>query len=220
MILHLVTDRRRLLGGRSTATEGLDPDARRCLLQQVDYAVEAGIDVVQIRERDLEGRELAALVRDAAARARGTRTRIVVNERLDVAIACGAAGVHLRSDSMSAAAVRAVVPDGFVIGRSVHTLGEAVEAAPAVDYLIAGAVWPTASKPEDHPLLGVAGLAAIAAVVDRPVLAIGGATLGRVGEVAAAGAAGVAGIGLFFDRSREGCRAVPLIETAAALKVL
>ena len=114
VILHLVTDRRRLSGAAAAAP---DAEARRCLLQQIDYAIDAAIDVVQIRERDLEGRELAALVLEAVARSRGTNTRIVVNDRVDVAIACGAAGVHLRSDSMAAAAVRQIAPAGFLIGR-------------------------------------------------------------------------------------------------------
>jgi thiamine-phosphate pyrophosphorylase len=217
VILHLVTDRRRLAGGSSDLAE-----ARRCLFQQIDYAIDAGIDVVQIRERDLEGRELAALVIDAVARARGTRTRIVVNDRPDVAIACGAGGVHLRSDSMSAAAVRTlareVAPTGFLIGRSVHGVTEAVEAADGADYLIAGAVWPTASKPEDHPLLGLEGLASIAAAVDVPVLAIGGVSAAHLTALRDAGAAGIAAIRLFFDVTRDGCRSMSLRDTVAGLR--
>ena len=85
-------------------------------------------------------------------------------------------------------------------------------------YLIAGAIWPTASKPDDHPLLGVDGLAAIVAAVDRPVLAIGGVTRNHAATLMAAGAAGVAGIGLFFAPGSDECRAVPLRETAAALR--
>lgn len=213
MILHLVTDRLRI-----AAAGGTEADARRCLLQQLDYAVAAGIDVVQIRERNLEGRALAALVRDAVARARGTRTRIVVNERVDVAIACGAAGVHLRADSMSALVVREIAPAGFLIGRSVHGVAEALEAAAGADYLIAGTVWPSKSKPEDHSLLGSGGLAAVAAAVDLPVLAIGGVTPAHAEEVSGAGAAGMAGIGLFMAADHAECRAVPLREVAAALR--
>jgi thiamine-phosphate pyrophosphorylase len=218
VILHLVTDRRRLNGGGAAAAQG---DERRCLLQQIDYAIDAGIDVVQIRERDLEGRELAALVREAVMRTRGTATRIVVNERADVAIACGAAGVHLRSGSMPTAAVRelvrAVGPAGFLIGRSVHDTAEAV-AADGADYLIAGAIWPTVSKPDDHPLLGLERFAALAAAAAVPVLAIGGVTVDRAAALRQAGAAGIAGIGLFVGPDGSACRAVPLFEMVAALR--
>jgi thiamine-phosphate diphosphorylase len=215
VILHLVTDRRRLAGHGATGAA-----MRGCLRQQIDQAIQAGIDVVQIRERDLEAGELAAVVHEAVDQARGTATRIVVNDRADVAIACGAAGVHLRSDSMAAPALRRLAPEkgGLLIGRSVHSVSEAIAAAPDVDYLIAGTVWATGSKPADHPLLGVAGLAAIAAAVHVPVLAIGGVTAERAAEVRDAGAAGVAGIALFFDASRDGCRATSLSRTAVALR--
>src|SRR5262249_29386960 len=143
--LHLVTNRHRLSPGVTDATL-----LRRCLLRQVECAIDAAIDVVQIRERDLEGRALAALVAEAVAMTRGTRTRVVVNDRLDVAVASGADGVHLRADSIPIAAARAMAPSSLVIGLSVHSEAEAVAAALQVDYLIAGTVWPTSSKSGDH----------------------------------------------------------------------
>jgi thiamine-phosphate pyrophosphorylase len=218
VILHLVTDRLRLAGAAASMTE-----AQQCLLQQIDYAIEARIDVVQIRERDLDGRQLAALVRAALDRARGSTTRILVNERADVAVACGAGGVHLRASSMPASAVRRLVPasgaaGGFLIGRSVHGLADAVAAAAGCDYLIAGTVWPTVSKPEDHPLLGLDGLAAVAAAVAIPVLAIGGVTSEHASMLTRAGAAGVAGIGLFMGPAGGGCGSVPLTGLVTTLK--
>jgi thiamine-phosphate pyrophosphorylase len=123
---------------------------------------------------------------------------VVVNDRLDVAIACGAAGVHLRGDSLPPAAARTIAPPGFLVGVSVHAVDEAVAAAPSADYLIAGTVWPTRSKPAGHDVIGAEGLARIVAAVRRPVLAIGGVQADRVAEAAAAGAAGVAAIGLFI----------------------
>jgi thiamine-phosphate pyrophosphorylase len=203
----LVTDRRRLAAGAA-------PDAARaCLVAQARRAAEAGVDLIQVRERDLEARELAAIVIELLAVTRGTATRIIVNDRLDVALACGAAGVHLRRDSIPIDEARRLAPAGFLVGRSVHGVGEAIGAAGA-DYLIAGTVFGSASKPADAPLLGVDGLRAIVAAVARPILAIGGVDEGRVAEVAAAGAAGFAAIGLFIashpDTEAAGCRVAEL----------
>jgi thiamine-phosphate pyrophosphorylase len=213
VIVHLVTDRTRLAGRAG----GRPPDPP-ALLAQIDAAIEAGIDVVQIRDRELEGRALAAIVTAAVARAAGSRTRILVNDRADLAIACGAAGVHLRSDSLPAAQVRRIAPPGFVIGRSVHSVAEAIEQAPLVDYLIAGTVWATASKPGAAPLLGVEGLARIARSVAVPVLGIGGVTIERAAMLARAGAAGVAAIALFQPDVDRDSGAVPLRETVEKLR--
>jgi thiamine-phosphate diphosphorylase len=180
----LVTDRRRF-----------DPPVEG-LLRVVGNAVNAGVELIQVREQDLEAAELSALVRQVLAIARGTPTRVVVNDRLDVALAGGADGVHLRADSFSVAAARSIAPSGFLVGRSVHTASEARAAADA-DYLIAGTVYPTASKPASRPWLGVEGLRAIVREARAPVLAIGGMTPDRVAEVASTGAAGIAGIGMF-----------------------
>jgi thiamine-phosphate pyrophosphorylase len=186
VIACLVTDRRRFV--RPV------PD----LLDQIRRAVDAAIDMIQIRERDMAAGALADLVREAMAIARGSRTRIVVNDRLDVAIGMGAHGVHLRHDSLPVAAARALAPPPFLVGRSVHHVREAREAAGA-DYVIAGTVFPTSSKPLADAWLGVEGLRAVTAALHVPVLAIGGVTLDRVGAIAAAGAAGVAAIGLFVN---------------------
>jgi thiamine-phosphate pyrophosphorylase len=192
----LVTDRRRLCPGAASFEA-----ERRCLAVQIGRAVEAGIDVIQLRERDLEARDLAVLVADAVRAARGTATRVVVNDRLDVAMACDADGVHLRGDSVSVAEARrlsALAARPWLVGRSVRTVDEAVAAAGA-DYLIAGTVFPTASKPAEVRLLGLEGLRRIVNATPIPVLAIGGVTADRVAEVIETGAAGVAGIGLFID---------------------
>lgn len=212
-----MTDRSRLCPGSADADA-----ARACLLRQARYAIEAGVDFVQVRERDLDTADLAATVSDIIAMARGTRTRVLVNDRLDVALACGAAGVHLRADSVPAAAVRSIAPPQFVIGRSVHAVSDVAAAGAGADYLIAGTVWPTSAKPADHPVLGVDGLSGIVRAASVPVLAIGGVTLDRLREVAARGGAGVAGIGLFMasgpGSTNLPCRAVPLVEVAAAAR--
>jgi thiamine-phosphate pyrophosphorylase len=212
----LVTDRRRLVPPGAT-----DHEARRCLLTQIRHAVHAGVDLIQVRERDLEAAALAALVREVIAAARGTATRVIVNDRLDIALTCGADGVHLRSDSMSVAAARELAPPPFMIGRSIHRIDELTTARGA-DYLIAGTVFSSASKPGGHPLLGVEGLRAIARAASAPVLAIGGITMERLDAVAAAGASGVAAIGLFMrlgEAAADGCRARALHETVAQARV-
>jgi thiamine-phosphate pyrophosphorylase len=193
MMLCLVTDRRRLCGQEALSFEA----ARLRLREELQRAIDAGVDLIQLRERDLDARDLTTLAADLVRLTRSTATRVVVNDRLDVAIASGADGVHLRSDSMPAAAVRRIAPPGFLIGRSVHGVDEAV-AAGAVDYLVAGTVFETVSKPGPHHLLGLAGLRAIVAAAGVPVLAIGGVGMEQLGVIADTGAAGVAAIGLFL----------------------
>ncbi|MGC4082428.1 MAG: thiamine phosphate synthase [Vicinamibacterales bacterium] len=202
MILQLVTDCRRLAPGEQ------DERACACLIQQARTAAADGIDIIQIRERDLEGRALAALVRAVMAAVQGSRTRVVVNERLDVALACGAHGVHLRGDSMAAADVRRLAPAGFLVGRSVHSESDVVQAGP-VDYLVAGAVWPTASKPDGHATLELSGLTRLVRAASVPVLAIGGVELESAASLREIGAAGVAAIGLWMGDTGA-CRVIPL----------
>ncbi len=198
MIIHLVTDRRRL-------TPGADATVMRDrLLAQAGSAIAAGVDVIQIREHDLEAGALLALSTEVVRRSRGTRTRVVINDRLDVALAAGADGVHLPARSLPVAAVRRVVGPGVLIGRSVHDIAD-LEAVTGADYVIAGTVWPTSSKAADHKTLEAHGLATLVANCRVPVLAIGGVTVARADELAATGAAGVAAIGLFLtDHASDG----------------
>jgi len=164
-----------------------------------ERAARAGVDLVQIRERSLEAAallELAARVRRATA---STAVRMVINDRVDVALAGSADGVHLPAAAPSCARVRTIVPDGFLIGRSVHSDIEAIaaEAAGGCDYLVFGTVYQSRSKPAGHSVAGLDALARVCRSVRLPVLAIGGITVERVPEVVQAGAAGIAGIGLF-----------------------
>jgi thiamine-phosphate diphosphorylase len=185
----LVTDRRRL----STAADDID-----CLVDFVAAAVRAGIDLIQMRERDLDARRLAALVRRCVGVAEGTASKVLVNDRADVAVAAGAHGVHLRGDSIAATAIRSLIGDGALIGRSVHGAEEAgaVTRAGGVDYLIFGTLYRSASKSAGHTVATLDGLSA-ACQAGVPVLAIGGITVERAAIAARAGASGIAGIGLF-----------------------
>lgn len=184
-VVCLITDRTRV-GGADAVVE------------RVRWAARTGVNLVQVRERDLDGGLLTALVRRCVEAAHGSGTRILVNDRLDVALAAGAHGVHLRADSMPAARVRTLCPPGFVVGRSVHARDEAIEVAAAggVDYLLFGTVFATSSKP-GRPAAGLAALAEVATAITIPVLAVGGVTPDNLDEVIMAGAAGFAAIGMF-----------------------
>ena len=198
MMLCLVTDRRRL-----GAALGIEAGAwDEALRTQVRAAAEAGVDLVQVREPDLEAAALVGLVKAMVSDLRDSATRLLVNDRLDVAWAAGAAGVHLKERSFAVDAVRHVTAPGFCIGRSVHSASAAVSSGNA-DYLIAGTVCPTVSKPSGE-CLGWEGLAAVVdASAGRPVLAIGGIDLPSIPLVAVSGAAGVAAIGAFIPLGGE-----------------
>lgn len=184
-VICMVTDRAAVGGG---ALPGL-----------IGTAARAGVDLIQIRERDLDAGALAGLTRDAIDAVSGTAARILVNDRLDVALAAGAGGVHLRGDGLPASLARTIAPPEFLIGRSVHSEDEAaeIEAAGGCDYLMFGTVFPSASKPADHRVAGVDALARVCARVRMPVIAVGGITASGAADVRRAGAAGVAAIGAF-----------------------
>jgi thiamine-phosphate diphosphorylase len=196
-LLSLVTDRRRL--GVSVSEEVT------ALLDLVASAVAGGVDLVQVRERDLSDLALLEIVTRCVELARAGRTAVVVNDRVDIALAAGADGVHLRANSVPVAAVRTHVPPGFLLGRSVHDATEAFLAADAggLDYVMLGTVFVSRSKPGVTPT-GVGALQAAARAVTLPVLAIGGVTVDNTSELFRAGAAGIAAIGLFADVGQSG----------------
>ena len=185
---HFVTDRRRF----HLATGDL--------VERAASAARAGVDVIQVRERDLADAALLALVRAIVKATAGTAARVVVNDRADIAVLAGAAGVHLRGDSPAASRVRPMTPPAFLIGRSVHSLAE-IDAAVAdggCDYLMFGTVFPSAGKPDGHPVAGLAALGAACARSPLPVIAIGGVDEAGAVLVGDAGAAGFAAVGLFM----------------------
>jgi len=153
----------------------------------------AGIGAVQIREKDLDDRDLYDLTR-LARTALPSSIRLLVNGRIDVALAAGADGVHLPADGVPVRALRARFGNGVLIGRSTHTVEEVERARDeGADYVTFGPVFATPGK--GLPV-GLAGLAR-AAAAGVPVFALGGVTLERFGDLAGAGAAGVAAIRLF-----------------------
>jgi len=191
------------------------PSSPHDTIERIAVAASAGVDLVQIRARHLEAAALVALVGQSVHAVRGTRTRIVVNDRLDVALGAGAHGLHLRGDSAPASRVRPLTPRGFVVGRSVHDIAGAAEVTSGggLDYLIFGTVFETASKAGREPA-GVARLAEVVTATPLPVLAVGGVGLDQVHAVAAAGAAGFAAISLFADPPLD--RLTAIVRTARA----
>jgi thiamine-phosphate diphosphorylase len=191
-VICMITDRARPAVGGADA-----------LVALVSAAAHAGVDLIQIRERDLDGGPLAQLVARCVRAVAGSRTRVLVNDRLDVARASGAHGVHLRSDSFPPSRVRDVTQAGFLIGRSIHSADEARRAADeGSDYLLFGTVFATGSKP-GHAAAGVGVLAEAVKATTLPVLAVGGITAENVADVADSGAAGIAAIGWFADARPE-----------------
>ena len=200
MLLCLVTDRRRL----GAALEIPETEWIEALRQQAAGAAAGGVDYIQVREPDLEAGELADLVRSIVRAVASTPAKVLVNDRIDVAIAAGAAGVHLKEQSILPSEARRITPPGFVIGCSVHGIAS-IAARKSADFLIAGTVMPTASK-RAVDYLDKDGLSSIVeAAAGQPVLGIGGLDLRSIPLLMSAGAAGMAAIGAFMpDRAGGG----------------
>lgn len=155
-----------------------------------------GVEMIQVREKDLAARELCELVHRFMAVC--PRTRIIVNSRLDVALAVGAHGVHLPGSSPAPSALRAICPLGFLIGVSCHLIDELKAAeCEGADYAMLSPVFAPISKSSALAPLGLDALSEACAAVTIPVYALGGITEANSAACVEAGAAGVAGISLF-----------------------
>ncbi len=167
--------------------------AGRDLPALVSSAVEGGATVVQLRSKGLPLRDLLELADWISGRLKGTGVPLLVNDRVDVALACGAAGVHLGQEDMPVPAARKLLGAERIIGMSVNTLEEAREAEKAgADYVGLGPVFPTATKETRLAVIGPEGIARIKAALSIPVVAIGGITAANAPEIARAGADGIA----------------------------
>ena len=184
--LYPVTDRR--LSGLSHA-------------EQVARLCEGGARLVQLREKHLSPREFYAEAVEALRVARLFGARLIINDRVDVALAVGADGVHLGQDDMPAEAARALLGEGAFVGCSTHGVEQAIEAAALpVSYIAIGPVFATSSKENPDPVVGLEGLRRVReAVGDFPIVAIGGITAESAPSVIAAGADSVAVIGALLS---------------------
>jgi thiamine-phosphate pyrophosphorylase len=178
--LYLVTDRERC--------------ARLGIERVVAEAVAGGVTLVQLRDDDTPGEELVEIARRLRAVLEPSRVPLIVNNRIDVALAAGAAGAHVGQADTPPAAARARLGPGAILGLSITHPAQLAAVPPPgdVDYLGVGPVFATSTKPDAAPPLGLAGLAAVRAATSLPIVAIGGVDHGNAAGVLRAGADGIA----------------------------
>ena len=197
VLLYYITDRRQF--------PGTEAEQRRSVLRCMERAAGAGVDYIQVRERDLSAHDLEALAKEAVelVRAVNPSTRLLVNSRVDVALAAGADGVHLRSDDPLASEARAIAAarPGFLIAVSCHTVADVRSAwSHGADFTVFGPVF------EKYGIAGtlVEGLKEACSAAPGFVLALGGVTAENARSCIQAGAAGIAGIRLFQGENLSG----------------
>ena len=187
-----------ITSGATTANTTPDDPEFAAILRWVEAAVAAQIPLIQIREKSLSARVLYELARGAAALTLNTSTKLLINDRFDIARAAGADGVHLTERSLPVSIVRHVCGEEFLIGVSTHSLEAAQSAAKVADFIVFGPVFETESKRGFGPPQGLEKLGEVCeALAGFPVLAIGGINVENANDCFAAGASGVAGISLF-----------------------
>lgn len=168
------------------------------LFKLIERALELGVELIQIREKDLPVRELAAFSRRVMALSNPHQALVLLNERVDVALAVGAHGVHLPGGRIAPAELRPILPERFVVGVSCHTREELFRAQEEdADYAFISPVASPLSKQDTRVPLGMEGLRAAVAGLQIPSFALGGITPETIAACAEAGVPGVAGISLF-----------------------
>jgi thiamine-phosphate pyrophosphorylase len=185
--LYLCTDRSLSLG--------------RPLVKTVEDAIAGGVTMVQLREKDISSREFYKLALDVLKLTRAHHIPLIINDRLDIALAIGAEGVHLGQSDLPCGEARRIGGEDFIIGVSAHVPAEAVRAErDGADYIGAGAVFPTGSKADVSAIIGPEGLRSVARSVKIPVIGIGGISPKNAAAVMAAGAAGIAVISAILSQ--------------------
>lgn len=192
--------------------------SRRPILEQIQIAIEAGVDYVQIREKDLSSRKLFDLAVSARGLAERGQARILINDRLDVALAAGLDGVHLGQQSIAPEFIRLRVPnEDFLIGVSTHTLPEVEQAhRRGVSFLVFGPVFLSPSKALYGPPAGIENLKEACGFSKVPVFALGGINQQNYSDCLGAGATGIAGIRLFQSDRKSVAKLVQEIHSFPA----
>jgi thiamine-phosphate pyrophosphorylase len=176
--LYLITDRKQ---------------AKMPLPEAVRLALQGGVPAVQLREKDLPVRELLALAQELRELTRKFGAKLFVNDRVDVAVAVGADGVHLGHQSMPVDAARRIVGSGMLVGASTHSVKEAKEAElKGADFITYGPIFETPSKAQYGEPVGIEALINANNSISIPIIALGGIKSGNIDQVIAAGAYGVA----------------------------
>lgn len=194
MLLYAVTDR---------AWTGA-----RTLCEQVEAALKGGVTCVQLREKELDKEAFLREAKEICALCRGYGVPFLVNDDVDIAVACGADGVHVGQEDMAAGEVRRRVGENMILGVSVHTVEQARRAVrEGADYLGLGAVFPTSTK-SDVDQMPMETLRAICGAVDVPIVAIGGISRDNILQLSGSGVDGVALVSAIFsaDDIEGACR--------------
>jgi thiamine-phosphate pyrophosphorylase len=165
----------------------------RPLVSLLQRVLAAGISTIQLRERDLSARELVALAREVRVVTGSCNSQLLINDRIDVALALEGVGVHLRSNSLPPSVARRLLGPQRLMGISVHSVEEAVQAeSQGANYIVLGPIYETPSKQMFGPPLGIQTLEKACRLVRIPIVGIGGVTAERAREMRRAGAFGVA----------------------------
>ncbi len=203
--LYLVTDRALARG--------------RPLADVVRAAVAGGVTCVQLREKEASAREFAAAARELLALLRPLGVPLIVNDRIDVALAAGADGVHVGQQDLSVADARRLGPPGWIVGVSAESVADAARAErDGADYVGASPVFATPTKADHAPPLGLAGLRALRAATKLPLVAIGGIHVGNARETIRAGADGLAVVSAIVAADDPRAAAAELRREIAAAK--
>ncbi|MCC2259046.1 thiamine phosphate synthase [Intestinimonas aquisgranensis] len=186
--LYAVTDRRALPAGVTLA-------------QAVEAALDGGVTCLQLREKEASAGEILALARTLLPLCRARRVPLLINDRVDIALAAGADGVHLGQEDLPPPEARTLLGPDRILGATAHTVEEALRAqAEGADYLGVGAMFPTGTKTNTIPT-SADTLKAICAAVSIPVVAIGGVTAQNLPTLAGTGIAGAAVVSAIFSQS-------------------
>jgi thiamine-phosphate pyrophosphorylase len=185
----------------------------RELIDVVMEAVAGGVSIVQIREKDSHTRDFLQLAAAIKKKLKNTNVPLIINDRVDVAIAAGADGVHVGQTDLPCSAVREMLGPDKIVGVSINTFDQITEADKLdIDYLSLSPVFPTPTKPDTTPAFGIEGLKKARQMTSRPMMTIGGIDKNNLGDIIAAGMDGVAVVSAICSAPSPAAAARELLE--------